>query len=75
MEIMIPFNDWSKERLRAGKKTCTSRRKPYGKIGDTFTVDGSQYVLIDVMQAKLSDIAEHWYSFEGCNSPDEFKQV
>ena len=75
MNIMIPFNEWSKERLKAGKKSCTSRRKPYGKIGDTFEVDGVTYLLTDVMQAKLSEVANDWYGFEGCNSPDEFKQI
>ena len=74
-EIMIPFNEWSKERLRDGRKTATSRRKPYGKIGDTFNVEGKHYVLIDVMQAKLIDVANNWYEFEGCSSPEEFKQI
>jgi len=75
MNIVIPFNEWSKERLRAGKKSCTCRRKPYGKIGDTFEVEGKVYVLTDVMQAKLWEVAKYWYEFEGCASPEEFKQV
>jgi len=75
MKIMIPFNEWSKEQLRAGKKICTCRRKPYGKLGDTFEVEGILYILTDVVQARLSEVAEYWYDFEGCNSPEEFKQV
>ena len=27
----IPFNDWSKKRLEAGTKNCTSRHKRYPK--------------------------------------------
>lgn len=72
---IIPFNKWSKDRLQAGKKTCTSRRKPYGHIGDVFYVDGVTYILTDIMQMKLSEIMEHWYQAEGCNSPEEFKQI
>ena len=75
MNIMIPFNKWSLEKIKEGKKKCTCRRKPYGKIGDTFEVDGTLYELTDVMQGRLSDVAEYWYEFEGCNSPDEFKHI
>lgn len=27
----IPFNDWSKERIKQGRKFCTSRHKKYTK--------------------------------------------
>ena len=38
MKINIPFNDWSKEKLRSQNKKATSRNSKYGKVGDTFKV-------------------------------------
>ncbi len=45
MKITIPFNDWSKERLRGQLKKATSRYKKYGDVGDTFIVQGYSYEL------------------------------
>ena len=29
MKELIPFNEWSKEKIKQGKKICTSRHKKY----------------------------------------------
>jgi hypothetical protein len=79
VEITIPFNDWSKEKLEDGRKIATTRRKPYGDIGDTFTVfltSGlEEYVLVAVFPMKLGEVARFFYWMEGCESPDDFQQV
>ena len=75
MKIRIPFNNWSRERLKKGIKSATSRNKKYGEIDDTFVVDGVEYTLTAVCKANLSTIRDLCFDIEGCNSPDEFVEV
>lgn len=74
-EIKIPFNDWSKARLRKGTKIATSRNKRYGNIDDNFTVDDMQFVIVDVFKTPLYDVAYRLYKQEGATSPEEFIEV
>lgn len=74
-EIEIPFNDWSKERLRGQLKKATSRYKKYGDVGDLFTIQGYSYELELVIKVPLWFIAEDLYQSEGANSSDEFKKI
>ena len=39
-EIKIPFNAWSKEKIRLEKKYATTRTKKYGDAGDYFKEQG-----------------------------------
>lgn len=79
MEIEIPFNDWSKERLKSKCKLATTRNKSYGNIGDTFIVHFEKYdykfELLAVFQIKLSIVAYDLYYIEGAESPSEFIDV
>lgn len=75
MEIKIPFNKWSKDRLKAGMKSATSRTKRYGAIGDTFIVDGKKYVIDFVENTKLGEVADVMYDIEGANSKEEFIEI
>ena len=82
MEIVIPFNDWSKARLRANHKIATSRNKRYGNVGDTFTVECGysnqplhRYELTHVERVSLAFVRDKFYWEEGCNSEDMFIQV
>ena len=74
-EIKIPFNKWSKERLEEGIKVCTSRSKVYGKVGDTFSVDGKCYLLMGVIQMPLWFVKKFLYGLEGARDSMEFEQV
>jgi len=79
-EISIPMNGWSKEGLRDGRKTATTRTERYGEPGDRFTVefdDGVRqtYVLTHVVKIPLETVAEDFYDEEGAESPTEFKKV
>ncbi len=74
-EIEIPFNDWSLDRLKAGKKTATSRTKKYGNPGDLFRVGDGEYVLTAITEKPLKEIAEHYFKAEGAESSDEFIEV
>jgi len=75
MRIKIPFNDWSRARLAAGKKSCTSRTKRYGDPGDTFKVDGVEYHLTDVTHDLLADVKRYFFAEEGCATPEEFERI
>lgn len=75
MKIDIPFRDDMKQAVLLGNKTCTSRNKRYGVIGDTFMVGGYVYVLKWISHVRLKTVAENHYRQEGFESPDEFIQV
>ena len=75
MEIEIPFNDWSKERLNLCVKTATSRTKKYGNVGDTFTVEDSKYKITLINKLPLWFIANELFETEGCKSTQEFIDV
>lgn len=80
-KIEIPFNEWSKERLRLKTKLATTRNKRYGKIGDTFVVQwvhpniDYEFELLAVFRLKLYDVASQLYYIEGANSPKDFRKV
>lgn len=74
-EVEIKFNEWSRERLRQGKKKATSRRRRYGHPGDYFYVEGRKYRLVRVERVRLEEVAEKYYEIEGAESPEEFRKI
>lgn len=78
-EIEMPFNEWSKERLKLKTKLATTRTKRYGKIGDTFKIHFKvcdyTFELLAVFKLKLYDVASQLYYIEGADSPKEFREV
>lgn len=75
MEVKIPFNAWSKARLREGRKTSTARTKVYGKTNDTFTVEGRHYIIKSFGLCATEVIIEKHWDKEGAKSPEELRQV
>ena len=71
----IPFNDWSLERIKAGKKHCTSRNEPYHSYDIPRRIDGKKYVLLETAFLPLWFIREHLFALEGADSPEEFEKV
>jgi len=65
---LLPFNDWSEERIAQGRKKCTSRTKKY--------VDDPR---VDFITEKipLKFIKKYFYGdgFEGADSPEELQRV
>lgn len=81
-EIEMPFNEWSKSRLRANHKRATSRNKRYGNVGDTFIVNCGYsdmpykaYELIHVERVTLGFVRDEFYWEEGCFDEDLFIQI
>lgn len=75
MIVNIPFNAWSRSRLKQCIKVCTSRNRKYGEPGDTFMVDGKHYEIKLVLNLQLWFVRDFLYSLEGAESPDEFENV
>lgn len=77
--IKIPFNEWSKARLRANHKSATSRNKKYGNVGDIFVVDcgysDKLYELTYIEKVTLAFVRDKFYWEEGCESEDLFVQI
>ena len=75
MKVFIPFNDWSNERLQAGRKFATSRNKKYGSPGDTFEAIGWRWKIVSVQRIPLKFVSNYLYEIEGSDSPMEFISV
>jgi len=70
--VNIPFRDDMKLAVLNGKKTCTSRNKRYGCIGDQFEIGERKFVLTCVSHANLDYVAHDRYRQEGFESPAQF---
>ncbi|WP_424356553.1 hypothetical protein [Methanocella sp. MCL-LM] len=55
-----------------GRKTCTARLRPKGKIGDVFQLDGKWFGLTAVYIDELEAHADQFFKAEGYDSPSEF---
>jgi hypothetical protein len=61
----LPFNRWSVERIKQGRKFCTSRSKGYH----------SDPRVKYMMTMKLKDVRDLLWQVEGADSPEEFEKV
>jgi len=66
MKDEIPFNEWSREKIRLGNKSCTSRHKRYAK-------DSLVYYITPKLPWWF--IRCYLWEDEGAESPDELQQV
>ena len=73
--IEIPFNSWSTLRLLEGTKSCTSRNRIYGKVGDWFRVENIAFSLEWVSQFPLGVVRNQFWKLEGADSPKDFERV
>ena len=72
--VFIPFRPNNIKLILAGKKTATSRTKPFAGVGDFFQIKNAYYVVDSVEKKLLQDVAQNYYKQEGCSSPAEFIQ-
>lgn len=73
MNINLPFRPEMKKLILAGHKTCTSRTRRYGEIGDTFEIDGRKYKLTGVDHHYLWAVGIILFRDEGFDNLDKFK--
>lgn len=74
-KVDIPFKKRFESALCAGVKTCTSRTKRMGEIGDVFESFGEDFMIMDIKLISLWWIAYFLYYNEGCESPEEFIEI
>ena len=53
MNITIPFKSCWKDKMLSGRKTCTTRTKRYGRVGDIFEAFGEKFVIEKVGRHRL----------------------
>jgi hypothetical protein len=66
MKEKIPFNDWSKERIKQKRKFCTSRHIKYTK-------DKRVHYITEKIDWYI--IREFLWQTEGADSPEELQKV
>ncbi len=72
MKVHIPFREQFKTLMLAEQKTCTSRTKRYGNMGDTFDAFGFTFELTNVFRASLGSVAQLLFYEEGFLDPKAF---
>lgn len=64
-----------KKAVLEGRKTCTTRSEPKGKVGDRWPLENKIFEYTAIEQHSLNYVAEHLYREEGFNTPDEFRNA
>lgn len=76
MLIKIPFTEDMALAVINSRKSCTTRTKRYGSIGDVFRVEYSYrfetLIITDLKHITLKQVAADYYSHEGFISPEDF---
>jgi len=72
VKIKLPFQNHFERQMLDGIKTCTSRPKRYGEIGDTFEAFGATFEITKQERWMLEDVACGLYLEEGCDAPARF---
>lgn len=73
--IIMPFTKASRDKIKAGEKTATTRKTKYGFVGDTFMVAGVMYRITEVKKLMLVRVAFDWFKEEGFGSPEDFVEA
>ena len=68
---VIPFNEWSKTRIKEGRKICTSRNKRYPNDPRLIKINGKPLILA----LPLGTVKWCLWKEEGDDSPEEFEEV
>ncbi len=71
--VDIPFAADMQQASLEGRKTATSRTKRYGKVGDTFYIQGVLFEITAVFRRMLQEVYFLDYGSEGFDSPAAFE--
>lgn len=78
MLINIPFTDDMALAVIEGRKSCTTRTKRYGRVGDVFRVEHEArfetLILTQIEQYPLWLVAVKYYDKEGFSSQEYFQE-
>jgi len=79
MKIDINFMSKSRHQLELGIKTCTTRSRRLGIVGDCFFVllstGTKRYELTKVIKVPLSTVYHYYYKQEGYSTKEEFGRM
>jgi hypothetical protein len=68
----MQFSETEKDDVVRQGKSHLYKPVPLGRPGDTFTVDGRQFEIVDVSERTLKAIASRHYRMDGYDSPEDF---
>ncbi|MDP3062936.1 MAG: hypothetical protein Q8O40_06975 [Chloroflexota bacterium] len=71
----FPFQDDFEDQMVGEQKTCTTRTRWYGDVGDTFDVFGHRFEITALERLRLEDVAVWSWQQEGVASPDTFRRI
>ena len=72
-KVNIPFQNQFKTPMLSETKTCTSRTKQFGKVGDTFLAFGNSFVITKVEKLSLMVVSNDLFKTEGFETPGDFQ--
>lgn len=71
----LPFRPYFIKRIAGGTKRCTARNEKYGEVGDRLKTAAGTIELIEVARVPLEVVRDHYWTDEGCESPEDFERV
>jgi len=74
-EIVLRFSPEMKRAAMEGRKIATTRSEQKGSPGDTFTLDGVRFRILEVHRIYLADVRNLLYALEGFTSPRDFEDT
>ena len=72
-ETLLP-NDHVKQAVLAGEMTQISRGQPYAEEGDTFEIDGEEFVVASIDELTLGEMTDADAQREGSEDLEAYKQ-
>ena len=73
--VYIPFLEYWAGKMLGDVKTCTSRVRQYGKVGDYFKLFGATFEMTKIEKVRLDAVANKYHAQEGCDTPEKFMQI
>jgi len=73
-ETLLP-NDRLREKAAAGEATQIHRGRPYADEGDTFVVDGEEFVVTTIEERTLGDLTDEDARKEGYRDIEQYREI
>jgi hypothetical protein len=70
--IKISFKPEMAQLIYEGNKTCTSRNKCCGKVGDIFKIKDKSFKITEILDFDLDTVAYFFFNYEGFENSKQF---
>ncbi|MFB6179682.1 MAG: ASCH domain-containing protein [Halorientalis sp.] len=74
VETVLP-SDRMRQQALDGEVTQIHRGHQYAELGDTFTIDGTVFEVVDVTERTLGDLTDEDAQAEGARDLDHYKEI